>query len=370
MTRRFLVLALILMLTAGAAYTSSLMQPEGPEDVKVLSLISDGFGWNFFDTRDKLEAMGVTVDTVAYALDYEIDSCYNRAPRPITADYLVSDVTQEILTQYHALFIPAGGQWHALHQAGVVQDFISDAYELGLVIAAMCIAQTTLACANDIISGSKLAYFGLSWEDVTDAGGIPIFNSRVVSHNRFITGGAGGGYNPGDGYLSAPSYMVAVELVRECLGYSRVEDISISPVDATQRNFTIQATLADLSTAIPELNSTDIESITAFIYVAANHTEITSFELTDEDEDGTYSAEIDGLEEDVYTIDFEIFDSAHVRDVESDVGLIRVFPDGSVTTTTTTSTTTQDGMSPVVLGGIALSGVAVLVIAVVASKRR
>ncbi len=53
-------LALVSLLLVVAVFSSPLLMPtvEAQEvsDVKVLMLICDGFGWNYFDARDILES--------------------------------------------------------------------------------------------------------------------------------------------------------------------------------------------------------------------------------------------------------------------------------------------------------------------------
>ncbi len=372
--KRIVVISLILLFTAAPSFSISQTTPETPDEIRVLSLLTTSFGWNFFDTRDRLESYGVDVDIVGYALDYEIPSCVNRAPRPVTADYLLSEMTPEIRSDYHCLFIPAGGHWNALSQSQTVLDFVEEAYEAGLVIATMCIGQRVIAAANGIISGSKIAFFGFAWQQVTDAGGIPALDGRVVSHNRFVTGGAGGGFYPGDGYVSAPAYMVAAEIIRECLGLSRIEEVTLNPIGDGLDDFTLAVTPADLADAIPVLNSTEIGEVSATIYPTANHNDTTTIELFDDDVDGTWTADIVGLEDGDYLVDIGLLDTEDVLDVETQVTSFTVQSSTSTTTsttsTTTTTTTTTEDLPMILIGGSIAILAVVAVVAVVALKRR
>ncbi|MBY8998613.1 MAG: hypothetical protein KGD60_12865 [Candidatus Thorarchaeota archaeon] len=96
-------------------------------DINVLMLVTDGFGWNYFDTKDRFESWGVNVTTVAHSLDYIISSNPNLEPRPITAELLITEMTPEMVSHFDCLYIPSGGQWAGLIANSTVLTFISDA---------------------------------------------------------------------------------------------------------------------------------------------------------------------------------------------------------------------------------------------------
>ncbi|MFW9845367.1 MAG: hypothetical protein ACFFD6_01360, partial [Candidatus Thorarchaeota archaeon] len=91
---------------------STASEADGLDEIKILMLVTTGFGWNYFDINETFVEWGAQVDTLAYALDYEVQSCGNRPPRPIIVDYLMSDMTDQILATYDCIIVPSGGHWH------------------------------------------------------------------------------------------------------------------------------------------------------------------------------------------------------------------------------------------------------------------
>ena len=295
-------------------------------EIKVLILVTDGFGWNYFDVKEHFESLGVNVTTVAYALDYEIDSCYNREPNPITADLLHSEMTPEMISEFDCLFITSGGHWANMIASEVVLDFISDAFDLGLIIASICTGTRIVAEANNIVNGSKVISFMLSYSQMTLAGATPVMWVDAVSDGHMITGGRGGG-TAGGGWLEAPTSEVCAEVIREALGLSRVTESSVVPNRGPiGTNFSITATIDNLNITLGEVLSTDIHQVTAQIYGFGNRTLVNTIELTDDNHDGNYTGYFIGMENGDYVLDIEVEDSNStlevVRNIESfEVGL-------------------------------------------------
>jgi len=75
-------LALVSLLLIVGVFSSPLLMPtaDGQEisDVKVLILITDGFGWNYFDAREILESWGVNVTTISHSVDTDVPSLMYR----------------------------------------------------------------------------------------------------------------------------------------------------------------------------------------------------------------------------------------------------------------------------------------------------
>ncbi len=278
-------------------------------DIKVLILVTDGFGWNYFDAKDCLELWGVNVTTVAYALDYDIDSCFNREPRPITTDFLMSEMTPDIVQEFDCLLVTSGGHWASLIASETVLDFISDAYDQGLLVASICTGTRVVAEANGIVNGCKVIEFSLSMGQMASAGATLVYGMESITDGHIITGGRGGGTG-GGGWLEAPTSEVCAEIVRQVLGLSRVTNSLISPARGPSgTNFTIEANIDNLNKSLGEILSTTIEKVTAQIYGLGNRTLIDTIELTDNDQDGNYTGYFLGLEDGEYVVDFEAEDS-------------------------------------------------------------
>lgn len=293
-------------------------------DVSVLILIGNYFGWNYFDAKECLESWGVNVTTVAYSLDYEVDSCLNREPRPITVDLLLSEMTPEMLIQFDCLLVTSGGQWLALTQSEDVLNFISDAYDLGLLVASICTGTRVVAEANNIVNGSRVTYYSLSDPQMTAAGAITIIGAEAVADGSMITGGRGGGTG-GGGWLEAPTSEVCAEIVRSVLGISRVKEVTVTPSSGpVGTNFTIQAEIDNLNYSLGDILSTDVKKVTARIYVFDNRTLMDTLELSDDDSDENYTGSFVGFQNGQYSVDIEVEDSNETIEVVKELGAFEV----------------------------------------------
>jgi putative intracellular protease/amidase len=307
---------LILSLTiSGHQIAQSVDAEVDVSEMKVMIVVMDGFGWNYFDAKDILESYGVNVTTVAYSLDYEIDSCYNRAPRPITADLLVSDMSSYRIQQFDCLLVTSGGHWANMIASPIVMDFISAAYHEGLIVASICTGTRMVAEANDIVNGSKVIDFTLSSPQMLEAGATPIWGVEAVADEQIITGGRGGGTTAG-GYLEAPTSEVCAEIIREIQGLSRVTEVSLAPSSVEPgTNFTLGVMTDNLNDTLGGILSTIIEEVTAFVYTANNRTLVDEITLGDDDQDGNYTGAIIGLGLGDYVLDIEIEDSNETLEV-------------------------------------------------------
>ncbi|MHA2025558.1 MAG: DJ-1/PfpI family protein [Candidatus Thorarchaeota archaeon] len=330
-------------------------------DVNVLVILCDGFGWNYFDAKERLEAFGVNVTTVANSIDYDIDSCANRAPRPITADLLMSEMTPEMVQQFDCLLVTSGGHWANMIASSLVMTFISDAFDLGLIVASICTGTRMVAEANDIVNGSKVVSFTLSSPQMMSAGATPIWGVEAVADGRIITGGRGGG-TTGGGWMEAPTSEVCAEIVREVLSLSRVTDVTINPSSAeVGSNFSVSVMTDNLNETLNNILSTGIEEVTAVVYTGDNRTLVEEIPLSDDDHDGTYTGGITGLEVGDYILDIEVEDSNETVEV---CQALRTFSVESGTTQTGT-------IDNLLIVGIASAGViAVIVLVVVFVKKR
>jgi putative intracellular protease/amidase len=326
MNLRFILVTTILVFSFAFSNPVRVTALDVPDtsDVSVLILIGNYFGWNYFDAKECLESWGVNVTTVAYSLDYEVNSCLNREPRPITVDLLLSEMTPELIIQFDCLLVTSGGQWLALTQSEDVLVFISDAYELGLVVASICTGTRVVAEANNIVNGSKVTYYSLSDPQMTAAGAITILGAEAVADGPMITGGRGGGTG-GGGWLEAPTSEVCAEIVRSILGMSRVKEVSVTPSSGpVGTNFTILAAIGNLNESLGDILSTDVNKVTAQIFAFNNRTLIDTIELSDDDFDGNYTGSFVGFQNGQYKVDIEVEDSNETIEVARELGTFEV----------------------------------------------
>jgi putative intracellular protease/amidase len=342
-------------------------------DVKVLIVLMDGFGWNYFDARDRLEAMGVNVTTVAHSLDYNVSSCVNRPPRPIMVDLLLNDMTNETVSQFDCLLVTSGGHWAGMIASDTVMNFISNAHHLGLIVASICTGTRMVSEANDIVNGSKVVSYTLSSPQMIEAGATPVWGVEAVADNQIITGGRGGGPT-GGGYLEAPTSEVCGEIIRTVLGLSRVTSLTLTPSSGPiGTNFSFTAAVDNLNDTLMDILSTNITEVTAHIYGYGNRTLIDTTELTDVDLDGNFTGHFIGLEEGEYVVDIEVEDSNSTLEVARE---LETFEVAVVTNTTTTSTSTTtaigltNGSFDIVLISTVVGGSIVIVVLVVALIRK
>jgi putative intracellular protease/amidase len=365
-------LGLVSLLVIVAVFSGPLLMPvaDGQEisEVKVLMLVTEAFGWNYFDAKDILESWGVNVTTAANALDVDVASCYNKPPRGTTADFLLNAVDNDIVTQFDALFIPSGGHWQSLIGSSRVLNFISYAHEHGVLIATTCIGNRVVAESNDIVNGTSVVNYGYTSTYMLTAGAeIRDNHYNVVIDNNIITGDSGGGTG-GDGYLSAPTSEICQAIVAEALGYSYLEQAQVLPLaGGSGTMFNISADVTDLDTTLGSLSVIDmnITAVNARIFLGSNRTLIDTIELTDLDGDWTFEGSFTGSVDGNYVIDIEVEDTNSTLEVEREVASFTV----GLEPTTTTFISADSILNPLVLGvtGVALVGVVVVIIFV---KRR
>lgn len=323
-------ISLVVLILFVAAISSPAIVPtaEAQEigDVKVLMLISDFFGWNYFDAKEIFESWGVNVTTIANSLDVDVPSCTNRPPRGTTADLLLNQVDNELVTQFDVLFIPSGGQWLSLIQSPRVLEFVQYAHDNGLVVATICIGNKVLARANDVVNGSCVASYTNTNLDMAYAGATIRYGYLAVTDNRFITGGTGGGPS-GGGYEVAPTAEICMAAVREALGYSYCSAVNVTPASgAVRTNFTITAEITDLDTELGSISlvNLNISEVNARIYTKHNRTLVDTIELVDDNDDGLFTGEFMGPSNGEYTLDIEIEDTNNTLEIEREAASFSV----------------------------------------------
>ncbi|MBU0755352.1 MAG: DJ-1/PfpI family protein [Planctomycetes bacterium] len=176
------------------------------DEVKVIALTADGIGDIHFTVKETLESMGCKVITVG--LTKVCSSCPNKEPRSVTADYLLSEITD--LSEYDAVFIASGKQHRILSVEKESLDFIRHARQEGLIIASICAGNLVIVNA-DIVRGVKIASHPYVNPSTEKAGGI-VVEAEVVTDQGIITGGSGGG-REGGGYTRAPALPLCKAIV-------------------------------------------------------------------------------------------------------------------------------------------------------------
>ena len=289
-------------------------------------------------------------------MDTDVASCYNHPPRGTTADFLLSEVENDIVTQFDALFIPSGGHWQGLIGSSRVLNFISYAYERGVLIATTCIGNRVVAEANDIVNGSSVVNYYTSAIYMSVAGAeIRSNNYDVVVDNGFITGDSGGGTG-GGGYLVAPTSEICAAIVQKTLGYSYVEQAEVFPlIGESGTIFNITADVTELDTELSTMSTVDINitEVQARIFTKENRTLVDTIVLTDVDSDLVYRGSFTGTIDGEYVIDFEVEDTNSTLFVERELASFTV---GIEPTTTGTSNLILD---PLLIGSIGAGGLIV-----------
>jgi putative intracellular protease/amidase len=323
---RLLLVSTLLVLVLTFSNPPGVTAVEVPDtsDVKVLMIISEYFGWNYWDAREIFQSWGVNVTTVALSNDYDVASCLNKEQRPVTVEYRLQDMTPEMVAQYDCLFVPSGGQWQQLVLSTNAMTFISDAYNMGLMVASICIGTRVVAEANSIVNGSKVTWYTGSAPQMEVAGATLTLGTEAVADEYIITGGSGGGPD-GGGNLEAPSSEVCAEVVRKALGLSRITDSSLYPSRGPiGTNFTISAVVNNLNDSLLDILSTDIHEVSAQIYGNGNRTLIDTVELTDDDHDGNYTGYFIGPENGDYVVDLEVEDTNSTLEVVREAEIFEV----------------------------------------------
>jgi len=345
---------LFLLCFVGVFTGAGVFTPVGAQTtVDALILVTDGFGWTYFDAYDYLTGWGVDVDVIAHSGDPTIDSCLNHPPRPIIADLLLTTFNMDTLSNYDCLFIPSGGHWQVLSNNQGVRDFITAAYDEGLVIASLCIGNMVIARSNGIVDGCKVVSYTQSNVAMQQAGAIIVSGVEVVSDQRIITGATGSGFP--DGYLNAPTYEVCVAMVKAALNLSYVRSVDLQPL-ADGSGFSVTIETQDSAAYLIGIPSNEIATVTAELCFTTHPTEsLMTQQLIDPNHDGIYSNNIIGLTPGDYQLNIEVEDSGEIVEVVSNAASAILMP----------------SFSPVVIGTIGAAAVILCsIFAVILWKRR
>ncbi|MCK5390452.1 MAG: hypothetical protein KAJ36_08170, partial [Candidatus Thorarchaeota archaeon] len=169
--------------------------------------------------------------------------------------------------------------------------------------------------------------------------------------------------------LFAPTSEICVAIIREALGYSYVEQAEVLPlVGESGTSFNISADITDLDSNLGDLSTVDINitEVHARIFTKDNRTLVDTVELTDANEDMVYTGSFTGTIDGEYVIDIEVEDTNSTLEIERESASFTV----GIETSTTSTTGTGLVLDPLMLGGIAMGGLLIVIVAVVVLKKR
>ena len=208
----------------------------------------------------------------------------------ITTDILISDIHEIALID--AIIIPGGEFASTLYSNQNIGRFLTDANDLGLVIAG--IGNGTLVQA-DLINGKKFTTHSSIVANLTTAGGIYIDGASVVTDGNIITG-------------TSPNYEEFSYAIANAMGYSYNLTVDISFEKEEQGwNYAIQVESSDKH--IVRRMSINLSSL-----VSDEKTLIDSFELNEKS--GEFTADLGILANGYYVVDItaeSIYGNIEVR---------------------------------------------------------
>lgn len=329
----------VMMISSVLIETPSAVITE-PEDVSVLIVLGDKFGWSYFELLEILQDWKCDI-TTAGPISH-LESCANQPPRPIDVDVLFSDINREDLDQYDVLLVPSGAQWQTLIHTSSALSLINTAYEEGLIVSGICVGVIPLAVAN-VTRDRLVASHNFAYPYVKESGGKTLPFMRVVSDGNVITGDNGGGEPAG--YESAPHYELCVAIMKKLFGYSYFQDITVNPeLVGNDTVYYISVTTSEPIHLFDNVTTPEITDVVVNLHTSDNDTIIASVNLIQSAEVTTFKGNITGLELDDYIIDLQIIDANVSMEVVQDAALFTAQNITIPSTSTTSSATTEDRM--------------------------
>jgi putative intracellular protease/amidase len=305
-----LVLGLVVSPFLYSVDSSTVVNSNDVNDINMLVLIADECGWSYFIVNETLSEMGVNVVTLTNTESYTVTSCPNREPRPITADILLSELDLETIDEYDGIVIPPGGQWRYHENDTAVHELLQVAYSSGLVIGSICNGGIAMVRSEVLTNGTKIVtLFPRVVQQLNELGAVMVWDARVVSDNRIVTGDYGT-------CEIAPIYEVCAEIVKTVTGHSRKEDTTVTLEnngDDTQYQITVD--IANLTQEMPDLNFTDVEQVLATIYPEASPGEAFEVELTQIQGTNQYSGNFTILDTQKHVVDLDIWTEDSILEV-------------------------------------------------------
>lgn len=276
------------------------LSPNALADMKILAVIANGFGDSYFWIKNQLESWGCNVTTAG--LTAVCASCPNKPPRPVTPDILIADATTEILSQFDAVYVPAGPHWTILQTSTLTHNLLTTAYTAGLVVSGICIGTVALAQVSSVVNGVKVAYYSQTASDMIDAGAIVIHGVGVVSDKRVITAGTGTFQS-----THQAIYPFCVAIAKSVLGLSAVSETTISSVKGeSNTTHTISVETINLNDTFYGNTTMDLHTVSANVYHEDSSEDYEYVYLTDPDHDNIYTGNFTGTLKGSYTVDLEV----------------------------------------------------------------
>ncbi len=320
MNRKISIL-ILLSIIISTSYFGQINYPEQIhsktiEDIKVLTLIADGYGEVYYEAKNIFETMGFNYTTVG--LDDNCSICYNLPPDFVIPDLIVSDVTDEILSEFDCILIPPGPHHLVLGSNESALNLIRRAYDAGLTIASICIGNYVVAMVPNLVDGVKVADNMHSNTEMEYAGATPVTDSYVVIDQRIITSDWSWS-NP----EKAPTYEVGVAIAMIALGQSYITSSTIKAID------TDEGTVYNVSVVVNEIaniyeNWSTIMRISAYAYLPDSNNLTERVDLT-HIKDNIYSGNFTTLKnKGGYSIELE------VKNLDGVVEIIRDIEDASI----------------------------------------
>ncbi|MHA1186168.1 MAG: DJ-1/PfpI family protein [Candidatus Heimdallarchaeota archaeon] len=274
---------------------------ESFEDIKVLAILGNYFGDAYFWVKNQLEDWGVNVSVAG--ITSVVQSCANKPPRPVTADVLISEVDEAILAQFDCVYIPAGGHWETLFYSTTTKNLVSTAYEMGLVIASICIGNKVLAVSNGIVNGVKVAYYSGCVSEMNNAEAIHVYDAAIVSDKRIVTAGTGL-----CGTTHCSIYPFSVAIAKTVLDQTSVISASIVEYeDVTDgENYGLIVTANNLSDIYYGNLSTNIYAVYAYVYWEDAPDDGIDLTLYDDEKENVFTANFTSTEKGKYHIDIDV----------------------------------------------------------------
>ena len=355
-----ILVIMFLVIPIAPSQTERIVSSE-PEDFSILAVIGFSFGWSYFELKEIFDSWGVRFNVTG---DTEtVQSCVNRAPRPVDVDILVEDIDRETLADYDCLIVPSGGHWAGLCVNTPVLDLISMAYEEGLIVSGICTGTAPIARA-DIVNGTAVTGHSFTAQHVRTFDGVFKSLHRVVSDRRLVTGGPGSGVS--SGFEDAPHYDLCVAIMKELFGQTYLVEATAEPApDNPESKCMINVVTSGQLQLFDDVTTTEMDEVIARINPVENASDVTRVELTAHEDGVTFSGNVSDLEIGDYNVNLEIQDQNRTLEV---IRNATSFTLGDVSPTNTTNTGFEIPMFTTAMV-IAVVGVVIVIAAVIWKKR-
>lgn len=285
-------------------------------NLRILFILGNGYGYNFFDLRDQFRDWNCDI-TIAGTYN-EVTSCTNLGKTAIVqnVDLTFSEVNLTTIgDDYDCIIVPSGGHWGGLCHSEAV-DVIAAGYQQGLVIASMCVGSAVLG-ASKIVNGTYVLYHANAASYIRYNGGLIIVDTLAVSDRNIVTGGIGGSLS-GGGHTVAPTTLTCRTILRELLKYTYLAKGTYtlnSSIEGTETVYNIQVETTNLEDYLGDYIKTNISKVKVKILLSDNDTIITESELFNEENTDIFAGNFTLSKE----CDFKVIVEIHTEDNECEI---------------------------------------------------